>query len=262
LKSKTINNAYLACLRTIFNFGVNNKLITHNHAGKVKMACRKNSEQGALPYSDDEVARLLGAAKQQVNPMRRWLPWLAALSGARIGELAQLWGSAIKIENGVHFMEIKPAPDGGSLKTPNSERQVPLHPALIKDGFLDFVKTKGAGSLFYRRSSGDQNKQHAYRGVTNHMAAWVREQGFDDPRKAPNHALRHWWKSTAARIGMQDSLADAIQGHAGLTVASTYRHFDLETLAKGIASIPVPGEKSVHQIDADVAIADHHLSVG
>ena len=251
LKSKTVNNAYLACLRTIFNFGVNNKLITHNPAEKVKMAFRKNSEQSALPYNDEEVARLLWLAKQEVNPIRRWLPWLAALSGARIGELAQLWGSAIKIENGVHFMEIKPAADGGSLKTPNSERQVPLHPTLIKDGFLDFVKTKGEGPLFYQRGSGDPNKRHASRGVSNHVAAWIREQGFRDPRKAPNHALRHWWKSTAARIGMQDSLADAIQGHAGHSVASTYRHFDLETLAKGVASIPVPGEKSNHQIHSD-----------
>jgi hypothetical protein len=50
---------------------------------------------------------------------------------------------------------------------------------------------------------------------------------------------------------MQDSLADAIQGHAGSSVASTYRHFDLETLAKGVAAIPVPGEKSSQQIDAD-----------
>ena len=251
LKSSTINNSYLVGLRTILNFAVNNKLISKNPAEKIKVAYRKNSEQKQLTYNDEEVARLLWLAKQQVNPMRRWLPWLAALSGARIGELAQLWGSAIKVENGVYFMEIKPAPDGGSLKTPNSERQVPLHPALIKDGFLDFVKAKGKGPLFYRRSSGDPNKLHASKGVTNHMAAWVREQEFRDPRKAPNHAFRHWWKSTAARIGMQDSLADAIQGHAGSSVASTYRHFDLETLAKGVASIPVPGEKSVHQIHDD-----------
>jgi integrase len=251
LKSSTINNSYLAGLRTILNFGVNNKLISKNPAEKVKVANRKTSEQRQLPYNDEEVARLLWLAKQQVDPARRWLPWLAALSGARIGELGQLWGSVIKIENGVHFMEIKPAPDGGSLKTPNSERQVPLHPALIKDGFLDFVKTKGRGPLFYQRGSGDPNKRHVSKGISNHLAAWVREQGFRDPRKAPNHALRHWWKSTAARIGMQDSLADAIQGHAGHSVASIYRHFDLETLAKGIAAIPVPGEKSNHQIDAD-----------
>jgi integrase len=94
------------------------------------------------------------------------------------------------------------------------------------------------------------------------MAEWIREQGFRDPRKAPNHAFRHWWKSTAARIGMQDSLADAIQGHAGHSVASTYRHFDLETLAKGVASIPVPGEKSDHQTKADSAIAVYDRPVG
>jgi hypothetical protein len=49
-----------------------------------------------------------------------------------------------------------------------------------------------------------------------------------------NHTFHHWWKSTAARVEMQDSLADAIQGHAGRSVASNYRHFDLETLAKGV----------------------------
>jgi hypothetical protein len=61
---------------------------------------------------------------------------------------------------------------------------------------------------------------------------------------------------------MQDSLADAIQGHAGHSVASTYRHFDLETLARGVAAIPVPGEKSDLRMDADSAIAGHDLPVG
>jgi integrase len=203
--------------------------------------------------------------KKETNPARRWLPWLAALSGARIGELAQLWGEEIKIENGVHFMQIKAAPDGGSLKTHNSERQVPLHPALINDGFLDFVKAKGGGPLFYRRSSGDPNKRHASKGISNHVAEWIREQGFRDPRKAPNHALRHWWKTAALNTGLQDSLANAIQGHAGRSVASTYRHFDLKKLAEGVASIPVPGENIGHQIHAGSTgsrIAGRHLPVG
>jgi len=49
-------------------------------------------------------------------------------------------------------------------------------------------------------------------------------------------------------LTVPDSLADAIQGHAGRSVASTYRHFDLETLEKGIAAIPVPGEKCHHRV--------------
>jgi hypothetical protein len=58
---------------------------------------------------------------------------------------------------------------------------------------------------------------------------------------------------------MQDSLADAIQGHAGHSVASTYRHFDLETLAKGVAAIPVPGETPSHQIHDD---RSHYMVMG
>ena len=73
------------------------------------------------------------------------------------------------------------------------------------------------------------------------MADWIRQQGFDNPRKAPNDALRHWFKTAASRTGVQDRLADAIQGHAGRSVAATYRHFDLKTLAQAIAAIPIPG---------------------
>jgi integrase len=155
-----------------------------------------------------------------------------------------LWGEGVKIEDGVPYLEIRPAPDGGTLKNVHSERRVPLHPALIEAGFLDFVKARGKGPLFYRKSSGDPTKKHASKGVTNHLAEWIRAQGFEDERKAPNHAFRHWWKTTLARVGVQDSVADALQGHAGRTVASTYRHFDLKTRARELARIPVPVEKS------------------
>jgi len=61
---------------------------------------------------------------------------------------------------------------------------------------------------------------------------------------------------------MQDSLADAIQGHAGHSVPSTYRHFDLETLARGVTAIPVPAESPNHQIHAGSRVAGRHLPAG
>jgi integrase len=157
--------------------------------------------------------------------------------------LAQLWGEAIGVEDGVPFLQIRATPDGGRLKNPHSERKVPLHPALVEAVFLGFVKRQGQGPLFYRRSSGDPNRRHAAKGcVANYLADWVRQQGFDNPRKAPNHALRHWFTTAAAsRVGIPDSLADAVQGHAGRSVAATYRHFDLKTLAREVANIAVPG---------------------
>ncbi|CAJ0892658.1 hypothetical protein AMST5_04238 [freshwater sediment metagenome] len=241
LAKKTINDSYLGAIRAIFNFAVNDRLVPTNPADGVRVAARSVAGEKQLAYSDDEVARLLRIARKETNHARRWLPWLAALTGARIGELAQLWGESVEVEVGIPFIHIRNTPDGGRLKNATSERKIPLHAALIRDGFLEFVKAQGKGPLFYQKSSNNPSKRHASKGVANHLAEWVRAQGFNNPRKAPNRALRHWWKTTAARVHIQDSVADAIQGHAGRTVASTYRHFDLKTLADEVAKIPVPG---------------------
>ena len=151
-----------------------------------------------------------------------------------------MWGSRVIIIDGIHVLELRPAEDGGSFKNEGSERTVPLHPAIIAEDFLDFVKVRGKGPLFYGRSSGDPTRKHASKGVSNRVGEWVRASGFTDPRKDPNHALRHWFKSAASRAGVQDSVVDAIQGHAGKSDADDYRHFGPPELFRAVASIPVP----------------------
>lgn len=252
LASKTINSSYLGMAKTLFNYAISNKLLSENPAENVRSAAKSRAGSSMLAYTDDEVARLLGLAAKEDSPQTRWLPWLAASSGARIGEVAQLWSNRIKLEDGIHVMLITPAEDGGSIKNEGSERVVPIHPALIEAGFLDFVKSKGDGPLFYRRNSGRSASRHSTKGVTNRLSAWIREQGFTDPRKAPNHALRHYFKSAAAKVGISDSLADALQGHATKNDAGRYRHFDIKTKAEAIAllSIPPKGSKMTAEEDA------------
>jgi hypothetical protein len=48
------------------------------------------------------------------------------------------------------------------------------------------------------------------------------------------------FKSAASRAGVQDSVVDAIQGHAGKSDADDYRHFGPPELFRAVASIPVP----------------------
>jgi|GEM_PF-1206394 len=238
--AKTINDSDLACLRALFRYGLANKLITANPAEGVKVSAKKRAGTGKLPYEDAEIARLLALCAREEHPARRWIPLLLATSGARVGEVSQLWAERVREIDGVPCMELRPAEDGGSFKTEGSERIVPLHPAVIEAGFLRFVDGKGRGPLFYGRSRGKGSARHVSKGVGNHLADWIRTQGFDNPRKPPSHALRHAFKSAAVRVGMLDSVADAIQGHAPKTEAGTYRHFDMKTLAKAVASIPIP----------------------
>jgi integrase len=224
----------------LLSHGVRNGLLAQNVASGIGVKGKLRAGENMQPYEDAEVAALLALAAKEQHAARRWIPLLAACSGARAGELAQLWAERVREIDGVLAMELRPAEDGGSFKNAGSERTVPLHPALAEAGFLDFVEQQGRGPLFYGRATG-RGERHASKGTVNHLAGWIRKQpGFDNPRKAPNHALRHRWKSTAAKVGIPDSRADAIQGHKPQGEGTRYRHLKLKTLAEDVARIPIP----------------------
>lgn len=242
MSAKTINDGYLACIKRLLSFEVTNHRLAANVAEKITVSTRGRAGESQLPYSNDEVVRLLKLAKEQTSNGPRWLPWLAALSGSRIGEVAQLWGCRIKQSDDGWFMAIKPAEDGGRLKNKWSERDTPIHPAIIDQGFLDFVARRGQGPLFYGKSSGDPNKKHASKGVSNKVGEWVRAQdGFQDPRKAPNHAFRHWFKTELGGLQVPDSLSDSIAGHGKKSEADKYRHYTLKMKYDVICRLKLPG---------------------
>jgi len=67
-----------------------------------------------------------------------WLPLLGLYQGTRLEELAQLRREDVGIATGVWFLRVSDA-DGRQLKNAQSRRDVPLHPELIRLGFLDHV---------------------------------------------------------------------------------------------------------------------------
>ncbi len=87
LAAKSINGTYLGMANAIFNYAVMNRLMAANPAAGVRVAGRAKAGTGQLPYENAEVARLLELAQKEVKPDRRWLPWLAASTGARIANL-------------------------------------------------------------------------------------------------------------------------------------------------------------------------------
>ena len=253
-EGKSPASSHLSVLRVLFSYAVQNAAVTGvktNPALDVRMAKRKRRKSElATAYDTREVASILRSAKTETNAVRRWVPWLLALSGARVGEITQLWGSSIIEQDGYPCMSITPAADGGSIKNGGSERIVPIHPAIIEQGFIQFVADRGPGPLFYRPMTADAQRKvearrtnHPSKKIGERLASWIRgDLGFKDPRKAPNHAFRHWFKSECARpdMNIQDSLANVIQGHADKDVASGYRHFQIRDMAVAISRIEVP----------------------
>ncbi|CAA2136718.1 tyrosine-type recombinase/integrase [Methylobacterium bullatum] len=238
---KTIADSDLACLKTLFRYAVANRILTSNPVEGIRVVVKKKAGQRMLGYADADVARLLALSAGETHPARRWLPLLAALTGARVGELAALWGSSVVEREGVVGIEIAPSPDGSSLKNEGSERFVPLHPEIVRQGFVEYARSKGRAPLFYGKpAKGSAEGRHPSKGTANHLASWIRENGFTNERIAPAHGLRHFWKSTASRIGMADSIADTIQGHSDQSSAGTYRHISIAQMAAAVATIPIP----------------------
>ncbi|HSR76228.1 MAG TPA: DUF6538 domain-containing protein, partial [Xanthobacteraceae bacterium] len=68
-----------------------------------------------------------------------WLPLLGLFTGARLGELAPLTAADVTIDETTQIPMItirEDAEEGRRLKTPGSARVVPVHPELVRIGFL------------------------------------------------------------------------------------------------------------------------------
>lgn len=242
---RTIREVYLAATKVVFAWAVENRKLDTNPAAGVSVRVPKRHRPRGPSFTSAEARTILSAslAKDQGNISpehalaRRWIPWMCAYSGARVGEIAQMRGRDIMEIEGIWAMRI--TPDAGSTKSGQS-RIVPLHPHLIEQGLLKVAERAGDGPIFYdpaRGRGGSAGNAH-YRKVGERLAAWVREIGVDDPNVQPNHGWRHLYKTLARRAGMEPEIRDAIQGHAPRSVGETYGEWPVDVLARAVRLLP------------------------
>jgi integrase len=90
LRPKTIQDAKLAPVRAILEWGVNNKHLASNPADGISLDVRSKQGEKKRSFTDEEAKIILKAALAEKDPVRHWVPWLGAYSGARVSELCQL----------------------------------------------------------------------------------------------------------------------------------------------------------------------------
>ena len=235
---KTINDSKLAALRVAFKWGVNNVRVASNPSAGVAVLHRKRADERMLGFTDEEARTILQAAEKETRPVTRWLPLLCAASGARVGEMAQLRSEDVIVQDGIHALRI--TAEAGSVKTLGSERVIPLHSAVIEAGFLAFAEGR-QGPLFYdpKRRKADAKKP-PHKIVAKNVAAWVQGLGLEvgrAHRKDPSHAWRHRFKTLARAARINDSVADAIVGHAPDSMAKAYGTVTLATMKEAMERI-------------------------
>lgn len=234
LRTKTIRDSKVAPLRAILQWGMDNGKLAANPASRVIIDVRAKMDERIRGFTEEEAALILRQAEKERDPIRRWVPFLCAYSGARLSEVCQLRHADIFQQGSV--WGIKFDPKAGSLKNVNSERAIPLHPAVVESEFLKFVDSVGAGPLFADLAA-DRFGNRGGNG-TKIIGRWVRGLGLIDERISPSHSWRHRFKTLGRRHGLTPDIVNAITGHHRKTVADAYGEFEIEALYREIRKIP------------------------
>ncbi|WP_171133802.1 DUF6538 domain-containing protein [Ruegeria sp. HKCCA5014] len=219
LKIKTVRDRFKN-VKTVIEWareqGLGEVFPGKNPLDVVKPPKAEATDSAARTIRLDEAKIILKAARNESKPERRWLPWMCAYSGARIGEVAQLGPDDFFCVGDDWFYRLT-SEDDKLIKGGYSIRRVPVHPALIDEGLIGFVedgRRRGIRRLFPNRSQGN-------------IRDWVRNDlGLTRRELAPNHGWRHLFEDVALIAHMTDAAKLYITGRSRGSSAEGYGKSD------------------------------------
>ena len=232
-------NNRLSLVRQVFQYGVAERRLATDPTDGMRL--RKSKPKSPPPYSDDEAARILMAARLETRPSLRWAHWVMAFTGMRAGEVLQLLGRDVRQDGDIWLIDINETTEGKSVKT-GQRRHVPVHPALTREGFTAYAMTVAPDAPLFPDKHPDRFGNRGGR-AWNVIGKWARTKaGITDPDKAPDHSWRHRVEDELRAIGAPEDVRDAIAGHARKTTGRQYgvRGEALSRLHAYLSKLPVP----------------------
>jgi integrase len=130
-------------------------------------------------------------------------------------------------------------PEAGTVKT-KEMREVVLHEHLEAMGFWQFVERSRAGYLFLNVTPEGEwavERRGKWRAAKNRLTEFVRTV-ITDPNVKPLHGFRHRFKTVGREAGIEDSVLDAICGHAPSSVGGAYGAVSLAAQRRAFERFP------------------------
>ncbi|MGI3901388.1 MAG: hypothetical protein ACRYGP_22170 [Janthinobacterium lividum] len=233
LSANNIKESYLKVASVIVGYAHRNNLVSINPLKEAIIKLPQSSKTDYAPYTDADISIILNAASEFEFAHRfRWISWILVGTGARVAEITQLGADQIIQENGIWLFNIRSSSDGGSVKTKQSNRKIPIHSHLLSNGFIEYIATKH-GPLFYRPKGIAVASKHPSSSVASVHGEWIKslaERGIDFTGKRANHSIRKWFSTHQLELDVKESITARIQGHKIPGERNTYIGKDM-TLA-------------------------------
>jgi integrase len=198
--AKTVKN-HVDLVRALYNSALANERLERkdNPAEGIRVGGRQDRAEERLPFTDEEAALILQAARREAG-VKRWVPWLLAFTGARLDEVCQACTTDIRRDQGICYLDIN-EDRGKRLKNLGSVRKVPLHHAILDEGFLEYVQSLPEGPLFPDLKPDRFGSPGGT--ATKRLGRWIRALRIEDPKKVPNHSWRHRFKDLCRGAGIE-----------------------------------------------------------
>lgn len=211
-------NGYLNCVSK-FSSWVTTFHSDTNHVkldfSKLRRKKKTKPSEARDAFSDKEVLEILDYLEsskiKQEDISAYWVIYIAAYSGARLEEIAQLDpNSDIYQSDSVWQFDIN-ALNGKQLKNFSSKRLVPIHSKLIEIGLLEYIeilkKAKSTNLL------PNENKRDGRIGKNvGKRISYLIQKKVGISNKSL-HCFRHSFVTKLKRLGVDEGIAAAIVGH-------------------------------------------------
>ncbi len=214
------------------------------------------------PFTDEELLMVLGSPEflrqRKERPERYWLVLLLLFQICRREEAGQLYIKDIQDSpEGITYINITDTEKDQTLKNEGSRRKVPLHPALAKLGFLNYLAVVNALAKkdgVAARSASADNKVRVFpqltkkgnNGYADPVGKWfgrlVTGLGLSNPALVL-HSLRHGGITKMHDAAVPVNLVETLTGHAAGNVHAQYVHkerISMKTLSDALEKLQYP----------------------
>ncbi|MEN6541795.1 site-specific integrase [Parvibaculum sp.] len=186
--------------------------------------------------------RRTAVGKVIVRDEKFWLPILGLYHGNRLEEFAQLVRSDIRLEGSIWYFDINDE-DGKQVKNEQSKRRVPIHPEVLKLGFLVYlneVTSNPNDQVFPELTPGGADGK-----LGHNFSKWftryrkdigVYERGLD------YHSFRHGVTTKLYEANISPVIVDELTGHEGVGTGQTVykKEMSLSVLHDAISKVDWP----------------------
>jgi len=232
LSDTTVGN-YLGRISSFFAWAHTVGYIDRNPAVGIKFS-KKNKvrpDEERKAYSRSDMLKLVDAYLQQnekgtlelaSSPERFWLPFISLYSGMRLNEICQLHVEDVEqdSESEIWYFNVEGSDDDTkAVKTASGRRMIPVHPDLVKLGFLEYHAAVVASNkprlwMGLTKSVRGYHRNFSYWFLGHNKAKGFLRKHVTIDEKLNFHSFRHTFINALKQQMVDKMIVGELAGHS------------------------------------------------